>query len=95
MQTLTSRHATFCAAGLVIGSCLLAAIGGEADGDHILPWLSTLALLTVIWLLSLGAKTVTPALLLGTALAIRLIFLSMPTGYDTYRYVWEGRTLVE
>lgn len=84
-----------CAAALVLGACILASIGGEAGADRILPWLATLAVLTLIWLVSLGAKTVSPALLLGTALVIRLVFLTMPTGYDVYRYVWEGRILLE
>lgn len=87
--------ARICAALLIGGSVLLTYIGGEAGGDRILPWLATLAALTLIWLLSLGAKAISPALLLGTALAIRLAFLFMPTGFDVYRYVWEGRVLLE
>ena len=39
-------------------------------------------------------KAISPALLLGTALAIRLTFLFMPTGFDVYRYVWEGPNFV-
>jgi hypothetical protein len=94
-QNPSTRFARICAAALIIGSCILTAIGGEAGGDHILPWLGMLAALTLVWLLSLRTKTISPALLLGTALAIRLIFLVMPTGYDVYRYVWEGRILLE
>ena len=95
IQTPSYNHARICAVSLIIGSCILTSIGGEAGGDHILPWLTTLAALTFIWLLSLRSKTISPALLLGTALAIRIAFLFMPTGYDTYRYVWEGRILLE
>lgn len=95
MPVPSTRYAQLCAAGLVIGSCVLTSIGGEAGGDHILPWLATLAALTLIWLLSLRTQTISSALLLGTALAIRLAFLVMPTGYDTYRYIWEGRILLE
>ena len=91
----STQFARICAAALIIGSCVLTAIGGEAGGDHILPWLGTLAALTLVWLLSLRTKTISPALLLGTALAIRIAFLVMPTGYDVYRYVWEGRILLE
>lgn len=95
IQTSSAHFARICAAALIIGSCVLTAIGGEAGGDHILPWLGTLAALTLVWLLSLRTKTISPALLLGTALAIRIAFLVMPTGYDVYRYVWEGGILLE
>lgn len=99
MSKIAPSHSTYyphiCAAGLVLGSCILTSIGGEAGGDHILPWLTTLAALTIVWLLSLRAKNISPTLLLGTALAIRIAFLVMPTGYDVYRYVWEGRILLE
>lgn len=94
-QNPSTQYARICAAALIIGSCILTGIGGEAGGDHILPWLGTLAALTLVWLLSLRTKTISPALLLGTALAIRIAFLVMPTGYDVYRYVWEGRILLE
>lgn len=93
--TSTSMFSRSCATALIVGSCILTAIGGEAGGDHILPWLGTLAALTLVWLLSLRIKSISPALLLGTALAIRLTFLFMPTGFDVYRYVWEGRILLE
>ncbi|MDP3849641.1 MAG: hypothetical protein Q8Q59_03995 [Luteolibacter sp.] len=93
--TPSTQYARICAAALIFGSCILTAIGGEAGGDHIFPWLGTLAALTLVWLLSLRTKTISPALLLGTALAIRIAFLVMPTGYDVYRYVWEGRILLE
>jgi alpha-1,6-mannosyltransferase len=85
-----------CAIALILGAVVLTRIGGEADSSgRILPWLATLSFLTIVWLVSLSAKHVSPALLLGTALAIRLIFLFMPTGYDIYRYVWEGRIILE
>ncbi len=92
----SSALAGACAVVLILGAVMLTWIGGEADSSgRILPWLTTLALLTLVWLISLSAKRVSPALLLGTALAIRLIFLFMPTGYDIYRYVWEGRIILE
>jgi hypothetical protein len=94
-QNSSTHYARICAAALTIGACVLTAIGGEAGGDHILPWLTTLAALTLVWLLSLRSKSISPTLLLGTAIAIRLVFLFMPTGYDAYRYVWEGRILLE
>ncbi len=94
-ETPPTQYARICAAALIIGSCILTAIGGEAGGDHILPWLGTLAALTLVWLLSLRTKTISPTLPLGTALAIRIAFLIMPTGYNVYRYVWEGRILLE
>ncbi len=95
--SFAARHAYsfVCALLLVVGSVLLTAIGGEAGGDHALPWLAALSALTLVWLFSLQAKTVSPALLLGVALVIRIVFLCMPTGYDTYRYLWEGRILFE
>lgn len=45
-----------CALLLLLGSALLTSIAGEAGGKHILPWLATLAALTLVWLLSLGSK---------------------------------------
>lgn len=95
IQKPPALFAGICAAALIIGSCILTSIGGEAGGDHVLPWIATLAALTVIWLFSLRIKTLSPMLLMGTAIAIRLAFLIMPTGYDTYRYIWEGRILLE
>jgi hypothetical protein len=82
-----------CVGILVLGSCLLTAIGGEAGGDHIIPWLWTLIGLSLVWLLSLGTKPVSPWLVVAVAVAIRGSFLIMPTGFDTYRYVWEGKIL--
>lgn len=90
----SKRFACACAAVLVLGSAMLAARGGEAGGEEILPWLAVLAGLTLVWLASLASKPVPPALLFGVAVAMRLIFLLMPTGYDVYRYVWEGRILL-
>lgn len=95
IQAPSLRHAPICAAGLIVGSCALTAIGGEAGGDHILVWIATLAALTWIWLLSLCSQTISPTLLLGTAIAMRIAFLFMPTGFDVYRYIWEGRILLE
>ncbi len=100
MTTLRARFETSsaaamsCAVLLLLGSILLTSIAGEAGGDHILPWLATLAGLTLVWLVSLGSKPVSPLFLMGVAVGIRLIFLVMPTGFDTYRYVWEGNVLL-
>ena len=60
-----------CAAILVSGSFLLTFIGGEGGGENPLPWLATLAGLTLVWLVSLSSKSISPALLLCTAVAIR------------------------
>lgn len=79
---------------LLLGSGLLTSIAGEAVGEPIVPWLCTLAVLTLVWLLSLASKPVSPGVLMGVAILIRLIFLIMPTGYDAYRYVWEGNVLL-
>jgi hypothetical protein len=85
--------AVTCAVLLLLGAGLLTSIAGEAGGKHIQPWLATLAGMTLVWLLSLASKPVSPWLLMGVAIGIRLIFLLMPTGFDTYRYVWEGHVL--
>lgn len=81
------------AVALMITAGVLTSIAGEAGGNQIVTWLPTLGLMTLIWLISLGSKTVSPWLLIGVALGIRIIFLIMPTGFDTYRYVWEGNVL--
>lgn len=100
MATLRTRFedsptlAAGCAALLLLDSVTLTGIGGEAGGDHILPWLATLAGLTLVWLISLGSRPVSPLWLMGIAIGIRAIFLMMPTGFDTYRYVWEGNVLL-
>jgi alpha-1,6-mannosyltransferase len=90
----SSAAAAGCAVILLLGCILLSSIGGEAGGDHILPWLATLAGLTLVWLVSLGSKPVSPWVFMGVAIGIRVIFLIMPTGFDTYRYVWEGKVLL-
>lgn len=100
MSTLRTRFeassvvSVGCAFLLLLGSALLTSIAGEAGGDHILPWLATLAGITLVWLASLGSKPVSPLWLMGIAIGIRVIFLAMPTGFDTYRYVWEGNILL-
>ncbi len=94
VPTNSALYAGICAGGLVVGSCVLTSIGGEAGGDHTLPWLAVLSLLTLIWLASLRVKSVSLPLLLGVALAMRLAFLLMQPGYDMFRYVWEGRILL-
>jgi len=96
-STITSHpgYSRVCAALLIAGALVLTSIGGEAGGDRVLPWLATLAALTIVWLVSLRATSVSPALLIGTAIAMRIAFLAMPTGSDVYRYVWEGRALLE
>lgn len=100
MTTLRKRYAdssvvaTGCALLLLLGSMLLTSIAGEAGGNYILPWLATLAGLTLVWLMSLGSKSVSPLWLMSIAIGIRVVFLVMPTGYDTYRYVWEGNVLI-
>lgn len=81
------------AIALVIAAGVLTSIAGEAGGNQILTWLPTLAVMTLIWLLTLGSKPVSPWFLLSVAVGIRGIFLLMPTGWDTYRYVWEGNVL--
>lgn len=95
MRTPSTRDAVFCAVGLAMGACILTALGGEAGGNHSLAWLATLAALTWVWIAAMRAKAVSPALLLGTALLVRLIFLWMPSGFDLYRYIWEGKILLE
>ncbi len=83
-----------CALLLLLGSLFLTHLGGESGPTPILPWLVTLAGLSLVWLISLGSKSPSPLWLMGIALGIRVIFLTMPTGYDTYRYVWEGNVLL-
>lgn len=95
IRTRSSAFARTCAAGLIFGAIVLTSIGGEGGNGAALPWLAALTGLTLIWLTSLAAKPVSPALVLGTALVIRLVFLFMPTGDDVFRYVWEGRILLE
>ncbi|MGL4400716.1 MAG: hypothetical protein ACRCXD_12665, partial [Luteolibacter sp.] len=89
----SSAASTILSMALVIAAGVLTSIAGEAGGNQIVTWLPTLAAMTLIWLISLGSKPVSPWLLMGVAVAIRSIFLIMPTGWDTYRYVWEGNVL--
>lgn len=90
----SSGLATGLAIALLVAAGILTSIAGEAGGNQIVTWLFTLAVMTLIWLISLGSKPVSPWLLLSIALGIRIIFLIMPTGFDTYRYVWEGNVLL-
>jgi hypothetical protein len=78
---------------LILATGVLTGIAGEAGGDRIVAWLSTLAVMTLVWLASLGTKPVSPWLLMGVAVGMRGILLMMPAGWDTYRYVWEGNVL--
>lgn len=81
------------AIALMIAAGFLTGVAGEAGGNQIVTWLPTLAAMTLIWLVSLASKPVSPWFLIAVAVAIRIIFLIMPTGFDTYRYVWEGNVL--
>lgn len=88
-----STRSTACGVVLLLGAFWLTSIAGEAGENRPHEWLAVLAGLTLVWLISLGSPAVGPARVFTVAIGIRLAFLLMPTGSDTYRYLWEGRVL--
>jgi alpha-1,6-mannosyltransferase len=89
-------HAGLAALTLLAGAALMRPFGDLVLPGMVPPFLLGAAVMVAgyFWALAGGQRNLSVPLILGVAIAARILLLGQDPGNDIFRYIWEGRVLL-